>query len=124
MRLVSVIIVLLIFPAAVFAQDDSIQYRFGLPLPGEDSIVDSSEPDRPPYRRIEALRYEELPEDLVRALDKQAIYEGWRDTLIYFDPASKLYIVPVPYANGIRIFRMNARGKPVAFDDVDSSGQR
>lgn len=104
------------------AQGDSVRYYYGLPVTGEDSVIETETPDRPPYRRITTVPVDELPGELVKALDERPIYEGWRDTIVYFDQNSKLYVVPIPYDQGIRIFRLNARGKPVAFDDEMKPG--
>lgn len=99
------------------AQEDSIQLIYGLPITGDDTADDQRSRLHNNVRRVVALPLQELPDDLVRTLDGNDIYSGWRDTVVYLDETSKLYIVPVRYEGGIRTFRMNARGRPVAFDD-------
>jgi hypothetical protein len=112
------IVVLLFCARAGRAQDDSTRYINGLPVTADDSIAATPPEDRPPFNRLIPVAGSKLPRQLLAVLEKESQYEGWRDTTIYLDQNTHLYIVPLRRSDGIRIFGLNKRGDPVTFREV------
>lgn len=104
--------------AELLGQNDSTKYRFGLPVSEDDTARHFPPTDFAPETRIQVVPASELPEEVLEALTTEEQYEGWRDTLVYFEKNTGLYRVPVKRKDGIRIFGLNKRGKPVTFDIV------
>jgi hypothetical protein len=107
-----------LFAVELVAQNDSTEYRFGLPV-GEDDTTSNFPPgDIAPENRMIAVPVNQLPEKVLKALTSEEQYDGWRDTTVYLEKNTGLYHVPVKTQDGIRIFGLNKDGHPVTFDVV------
>lgn len=105
--------------ASVFSQDDSSRYIFGLPVDA-DTVQDFPNHDFRPENDARPVPVYALPAEVRESLNEPQ-YEGWQDSTVYFQENTGLYLVPVKYANGIKIFGLNANGEPVTYDEVDGS---
>jgi len=115
----------LLFPAAVlvffsvasaFAQEDSTRYST-LPVSEEDT-AQVLQNDIEPENTLTAVPVNELPAKLRDVLEKEEQYRGWRDSTIYFQKNTGLYLVPVKHEEGVRLFGMNEHGHPVTFNEI------
>jgi len=102
----------------LLAQNDSTVYRFGLPVTEDDTTRQFPAVDMEPQNKLVAVRANELPKKVLRALNREEQYHGWRDTTVYFEKNTGLYHVPVKHEDGVRVFGLNADGHPVTFDVV------
>ena len=110
------LLLLAVFP--VFGQDDSTRYIHGLPVSDDDTVRNFPQRDRQPDNRHRALSVRELPSELRKVLDEEPQYEGWRDSTVYLEVNTDLYIVPVKYDGGIKIFGLKENGNPVTYSEV------
>lgn len=102
----------------VFGQDDSTRYIHGLPVSDDDTVRNFPQRDRQPNNRYRPLSVSELPSELRKVLDEEPQYEGWRDSTVYFEKNTDLYIVPVKYEGGIKIFGLQEDGNAMTYSDV------
>ncbi len=103
---------------AVYSQADSTRYINGLPVPENDTVTNSSPPDLPPANRMVPMEVNQLPAGVLEALQREEQYEGWQDTTIYHDTNAGLYLVPLRYKDGIKIFGLNDKGDPLTYNEV------
>lgn len=104
------------FPA--FGQDDSTRYIHGIPVSDDDTVRNFPQRDRQPDNRYRPLSVAELPSGLLKVLDEEPQYDGWRDSTVYFEVNTDLYIVPVKYDGGVKIFGLQEDGNAVTYSDV------
>jgi hypothetical protein len=102
----------------VKAQNDSTRYINGLPVSEDDTVEQFIENDLGVKDKIRAVSTSELPRKVLKTLKKGDQYEGWQDSVIYFDENTRLFIVPVKYEGGIKTFGINEDGHPITFDEV------
>ena len=102
----------------VNAQNDSTRYINGLPVTNDDTVEQFIENDLGVKDKIRAISTSELPRKVLKALKKGDQYDGWEDSVIYFDENTRLFMVPVKYEEGIKIFGINEDGHSVTFDEV------
>lgn len=100
-----------------FAQDDSIRYINGMPVNADDTVRHFPQNDFSPENNLQPVPAVALPDE-VRETLKQELYEGWQDSIVYYQKNTELYLVPVKYENGVKIFGLNARGESVTYDEV------
>jgi hypothetical protein len=108
----------------VFAQNDSTRYINGLPVSEDDTAAHIQQRDVQPAKREVAVAAKDLPAQLREALDSGETYQGWRDTTIYFQRNTGLYILPLRTRESIRIFGLTESGKPVTFSEVTRKEER
>ena len=113
---------LLLFVAVeTIAQEDSTRYINGLPVSEDDTARQFLENrDLTPKDRLSPVPVSQLPEKLLNELDAEEQYNGWRDTIVYFDRNTEIYHVPIRYAEGVKIFGMRKNGDPVTFREVSN----
>lgn len=116
--MVLVIAALILAGAPLFAQDDSTVYRFGLPVSDDDTTGQFLQSDRIPRNEWKAVPVKDLPEKVLEAIREEEQYEGWRDSTVYFEKNTGLYLVPVERDDGLRIYGLNENGNPVTFDMI------
>jgi len=104
--------------ANVFAQSDSTRYINGLPVSEDDTVQQFPRNDLGPSNKLIPLTAKQLPPSVLEALEEKAQYQGWQDSTVYFEKNTGLYIVPVKYEEGVKIFGLNENGKPVTFSEV------
>ena len=102
----------------LFAQNDSTVYRFGLPISEDDTAGQFLQSDRIPRNEWKAVPVRDLPEEVLEAITEEDQYKGWRDSTVYFDKNTGLYLVPVEREDGVRIYGLNENGNPVTFDII------
>ena len=102
----------------LLAQNDSTVYRFGLPITEDDTTRQFPPADIEPENKMVAVRVNDLPKKLLKTLNSEEQYAGWRDTTIYFQKNTGLYHVPVKREDGVTVFGLNEEGHPVTFDVV------
>ena len=114
----ALLIAALLASAPLFAQNDSTIYRFGLPITEDDTAEQFLQSDRIPRNEWRAVPLRELPEKVLEAITEEDQYEGWRDSTVYFEKNTGLYLVPVQREDGVRIYGLNENGNPVTFDMI------
>lgn len=119
MKRIAFLIAALLVSTALFAQNDSTVYRFGLPVSEDDTTGQFLQSDRIPEDSWRALPLIEVPEDVLEAIRERKQYAGWEDSTVYYDKDTELYLIPVEREDGIRIYGLNKHGKPVTFDMVE-----
>ena len=110
------VVAALLAAAPLFAQNDSTVYRFGLPISEDDTAGQFLERDPIPRNEWKAVR--DLPEEVLEAITEEDQYKGWRDSTVYFEKNTGLYLVPVEREDGVRIYGLNENGNPVTFDII------
>lgn len=116
---------MLLFAMDAFAQEDSTRYINGLPVSEDDTARQFLQNrDLEPKDRLVIVPLDRLPEKLMDELDSEDLYQGWRDTAVYFDSNTKIYHVPVKYAEGVKIFGMRENGDPVTFREVSDPPEK
>jgi hypothetical protein len=104
----------------LFSQADSTKYINGLPVSEDDTARFDPDLDLEPHNRVVRVPADRLPEKLREVLEEEAIYRGWQDTIVYYQKNTGLYIVPIRYREGIKIFGVTENGKPVTFSEVNT----
>ncbi|HEU5148041.1 MAG TPA: hypothetical protein VFT90_15045 [Chryseosolibacter sp.] len=112
------LIAALLTSSQLFAQNDSTVYRFGLPVSEDDTAGQFLQTDRIPENDWKAVPLKDLPKGVLEAIKEQKQYKGWRDSTVYFEKNTGLYLVPVEREDGIRIYGLNENGNPVTFDMI------
>ncbi len=115
-----------LFVAAVFSfsllsaqDDDTIQFKQGLPITVEDSSEYDNVYSRYPPPDFRAVTADQLPEPLRETLDGDGLYKGWRDARVFFDVESKLYWVDFLLDEKVRRYGFSADGAPVSVKEFD-----
>lgn len=109
--------------AAVYSQDDSTRYIFGLPVSDDDTVEQFLERDLEPKENLQAVPVSKLPSEVHEALVKEEQYRGWQDSTIYFDKNTRLFMVHVKTGASIRIYGLDENGNPVTFSEVNRTGE-
>jgi hypothetical protein len=110
-------IMVLVYSSA-FSQGDSTLYINGLPVSEDDTVQQFPAQEVPPTDKLKPVGVPQLPDEVREALEEQSQYSGWRDSTIYFEENTGLYLVPVKYEGGVRIFGLDENGEPVTYDEV------
>lgn len=105
----------------MYAQGDSTVYRFGLPVSDDDTARQFLQRDMEPRNELTAVPVKNLPREVLEALDSEDQFEGWRDSIVYYQENTGRYVVPVKADDGIRIYGVNKNGKAVTFDMISES---
>lgn len=103
---------------AVCAQEDSTRYIFGLPVSEDDTVRQVVTQDLEPKNRYTPVSVDKLPEKLRDALQKGEQYKGWQDSTIYFEENTGLYLVPIKYEEGVKLFGLSPNGQPVTYNEI------
>jgi hypothetical protein len=109
--------------AASFAQNDSTRYINGLPVTEDDTARAFPQQDLEPKTHLRVVSPDKLPEKLLKTLQDEEQYLGWSDTTVYYDENIDLYLVHVKREDGVQIYGMTDKGKPVTFNQVSVSRQ-
>lgn len=121
-KVILIIAALLLFGSgSLMGQADSTKYINGMPVSQDDTATHVKQMDVEPYNRHIAVAPGDLPKKLLRTLNEEK-YRGWQDTVIYYQKNTGIYIVPVKYSEGVKIFGLTERGEPVSFSEVDLPG--
>jgi hypothetical protein len=119
MKLSAVIVLLaaLMFCAKLtLAQTDTITYIRGLPQSGE--VLDKRDSmDHPPFNKRTNISPEQLPSSVVKALDKDDLYSGWRNGEIEFDRNTGFYYILIKDEKVMRKYVMSKDGNVVSLDE-------
>jgi hypothetical protein len=103
---------------AVCAQEDSTRYIFGLPVSEDDTASQVVANDLEPKNRYTPVSANDLPEKLRNVLQKKEQYRGWQDSTIYLERNTGLYIVPIKYDEGVKLFGFSENGHPVTYNEI------
>ena len=103
---------------AVCAQEDSTRYIFGLPVTEDDTAGQVVTNDLEPKNRYTPVPANDLPEKLRNVLQNEEQYRGWQDSTVYLERNTGLYLVPVKYDEGVKLFGFNANGHPVTYNEI------
>ena len=104
-----------------FAQNDSTRYINGLPVSEDDTARQFLQTDLEPKDHLRAVPPDALPSDVLKALDRDALYNGWRDSTVYYDRNTSLFMIHIKSGQSVKIIGMNDRGKPVTFSEVTTA---
>lgn len=111
-------IIVCLLAGSALAQDDSTRYIFGLPVSEDDTARQFPANDKRPHNRLTPVDISALPKSLRNVLENEAQYKGWRDSTIYFQRNTGLYLVPIKYDEGVKVYGLSENGDPVTYDDV------
>lgn len=103
---------------AVTAQGDSTRYIFGLPVTEDDTATEFPQRDLDPANRYTPVAADQLPSDLREALETGEQYAGWKDSTIYYQKNTGLYMVPIRYEGGVKLFGLTEKGHPVTYNEI------
>ena len=106
----------------VFSQEDSTLYINGLPVSEDDTARQVPHSDLEPKNDLTVVTEHALPDKLRTVLENETQYRGWRDTSIYLQKNTGIYLVPIKTEKSVKIFGLNESGNPVTFSEV--SGDR
>lgn len=101
-----------------FAQNDSTRYINGLPVSEDDTARQFLQTDLEPKDHLRIVPPDALPSDVLKALERDESYDGWRDSTVYYDRNTSLFLVHIKSAQSVKIIGMNGKGKPVTFNEV------
>jgi len=104
-----------------FGQTDSTRYINGLPVTEDDTVQGFPQQDLGPKTHLQVVAPDNLPDKLLKTLEEQDQYRGWRDTTVYFDTNIDLYLIHVKTDDGVQIYGMTDKGNPVTFNQVTIS---
>ena|SRR5688572_16361098 len=115
--LILIAFVVLAGQMSAFGQEkDSTRYINGLPVSEDDTVQQFLPGDLEPKSKLMEVPPEALPSAILKVLNEQEQYRGWRDSTVYFESNTRLYIIPVRSRDGVTIYGLNEDGKPVTFD--------
>ena len=103
-----------------FAQidsDTSTVYRNGLPISEDDTVTNFPGVDFKPFNEYKKVSFDALPEKLKEELNENSRFNGWRDSLLYFDEINSRYFVAIPIDSMVQIFGFDKRGNVITFDE-------
>jgi hypothetical protein len=100
--------------AAYGQDDDTVQYIHGLPQTGEDTVQQTPRDDIAPADSIVQLSPEQLPRDLIKALDENPLYKGWEKSTIQIDKNTGLYWLHIRDRQTVRSYGFDDEGHPVS----------
>lgn len=109
----------------LFAQDDdTIQFKQGLPETFEDSAgYDKVQKDFPPSDFVKVTP-EQIPSDLRSRLEKDELFSNWESQAIYFDQDSELYWLEFRKDETVRRYAFNKQGDPVSIREISVDAAR
>jgi hypothetical protein len=99
----------------VQAQNDSTVYIHGLPVSGDDTVQHFPKNDLPPNNNIVIIPENQLPSSLLKALNKDKRYSGWKAFPVYYNTSTEVYNVTVKNAADTTYYGFNSNGKPVTY---------
>lgn len=100
---------------------DSTIYYNGIPI-YEDSVQNSPQQDLAPYDRYVAVPNDRLPKALKRQLTKHDRFNGWNQFPVLLDTNTDVYLIRVRNHHIIRMFGLDAEGRPVTYDEFEDTG--
>ena len=106
--------------ATAFAQSDTTEFVYGIPVTEEDSVENIPFPDLEPVDNYRKLSKSDLPSGLSNSLDRKEEFKGWEKRGVYLDRNTGLYIVTIPFGDAFRIFGLDKDGKGVTYKEVRS----
>ena len=119
MKIVLIVTLYLVSHVALCQDDDTIQYHHGLPETVEDTAQEIPQSDfNPKDSRVE-ISVEQLPQDVVKTLDKGPQYKGWQDGIILFDKKTELYWLQLKNDNSVRSYGFDKKGNSVSVQEKD-----
>ena len=77
--------------------------------------------DLEPKNHLRIVAPDALPSDVLKVLDREALYDGWRDSTVYYDRNTSLFLIHVKSGESVKIIGMNEKGKPVTFNEVTTA---
>lgn len=119
-RILTTAAFILLAATAVVAQEDSTRYINGLPVSEDDTAQQHPQRDLSPKNELMPVQTRNLPAKLKEVLEEEEHYRGWQDSTIYFDKNTGLYLVPVRYAEGVKVYGLNENGHPVTFSETSA----
>jgi hypothetical protein len=98
------------------AQTDTITYIRGLPESGE--VIDERDSvDHPPINKRTNISPEQLPSAVVKLLDHEKLYSGWRTGVLEYDQNTGFYHVAIRESKVIRKYMFDKKGNVVSLDE-------
>lgn len=119
MRLTTTIAVLFLTILSVCGQDDdTVQYIHGLPQTGEDTVTQTiTKDDVAPTDSIVQLSVEQLPRELVKALNDNSLYKGWEKHTLQIDKNTGLYWLHIRDRRRVRSYAFDGEGHVVSVNE-------
>lgn len=113
----------LVFTLPAFSQNDSTRYINGLPVTEDDTTGQFLQSDLEPKNKVTKVHRNEIPAELLKALNTDSQYQGWQDSTVYFESNTGLYLIPIKTEDGVRVYGVDRKGNPVTFDEVSRQRQ-
>ena len=99
--------------------DDTVQYIHGLPQTGEDTVTQSwPKDDVAPADSIVQLSADQLPRDLVKSLDGNPLYKGWKNQTLQIDKNTGMYWIHFREQRRVRSYAFDESGHVVSLKEV------
>ncbi len=109
-------ILVLLFKLPVFAQEDSTEYEYGLPVTEDDTARNFPSVDLYPPANLKRLIPPQLPRRVLRALTRESQYKGWETGELYYDRNTDRYLIQIPRDDDMYVYTLSPEGKPVAIN--------
>ena len=108
----------ILFALPAFSQNDSTRYINGLPVTEDDTTRQFLQGDLEPKNKVTRVSPNAIPAELLKALNTESQYQGWKDSTVYFEANTGLYLIPIKTGEGVRIYGLDRKGNPVTFDEI------
>ena len=113
---VAALLFLIFNTTCALAQEDSTRYIFGLPVSEDDTAQVTQ--DLEPKNRLTVVAADQLPQKLREVLESEEQYRGWKDSTVYFQNNTGLYLVPIKNGESVTLFGLTENGQPVTFNEI------
>jgi hypothetical protein len=116
-------VILILISCTVMAQNtDSIRFVQGVPMVGEDSAQTVPQSDQVPYNQITLLKPENLPGDVQKELDENALFSGWRtEARVEYQKNTEIYWIHFSDSGKVRSYAFNSQGAPVSIREKNDT---
>jgi hypothetical protein len=101
-----------------YAQTDSLVFIRGLPQTG-DTLDRRDTVDYAPSNDRLVVDPVQLPPKLIKVLDSDAIFSGWRNAVLEKDRNTGHYWVYIPHNEVVRVYVVNDNGDVVRMEEMN-----
>jgi hypothetical protein len=95
--------------------DSTTEYRQGLPVSDDDTVQNFPARDFYPKNKYKVVPPSEVPEKVLKTLNRKSVYRGWEQMPVYLDVNIDIFYVRVRSTSDTITFGLNRQGKAVAY---------